>query len=76
MGGCNSGVSKDTEIDLFLKRHHKLGEVETDKSCYEVSQQQWDPKKVLMILQMQGDQLAIEDEVELRQREKNMVYSE
>ena len=39
MGGCSSGpADKDQEVDLFLKKHHKLTGVHTDKNCYEISQ--------------------------------------
>ena len=44
MGTCASGGNKDTEIDLFLSKHHKLNKITTNKDCYEVSKQQWDSK--------------------------------
>jgi hypothetical protein len=37
MGGCASGGQKDTEIDMYLKKHHKTSNVSTDKNCYEIS---------------------------------------
>lgn len=40
MGSCNSGGNKDDEVDLFLKKHHKVSKgVQTDKNCYEISKQ-------------------------------------
>ena len=37
MGGCASGGNKDTEIDLFLKKHHGYNPITTDKNQYEIS---------------------------------------
>jgi hypothetical protein len=44
MGSCASGGHKDTEVDLFLTKHHKVNHITTDKNSYEVSKQQFDPK--------------------------------
>ncbi|CDW84418.1 UNKNOWN [Stylonychia lemnae] len=68
MGSCSSGPSKETEIDLFLQKHHKLGQVHTDKNAYEVSKQQFDPKLANMVLQQLGDQYLINDEIEKRSK--------
>lgn len=39
MGNCASGGNKDTEVDLFLMKHHQVNKIVTDKNCYEVSKQ-------------------------------------
>lgn len=44
MGGCSSsGHNTDADVDLFLARHHRAKYISTDKSCYEISKQQWNP---------------------------------
>lgn len=41
MGACNSGGNKDTEVDMYMQKHHKRSTIVTDKNNYEISKQQF-----------------------------------
>lgn len=63
MGNCCSGGNKDTEIDLYMSKHHRRSHIVTEKDSYEVSKQQWNPLMQNIRSKQVGEDLLVDDEV-------------
>jgi hypothetical protein len=62
MGSCSSSESKDTEIDLYIDKHHKRNEIFTNKDHYEISKQQFSLIASKVAAKKISDDILINDE--------------
>ena len=42
MGNCSSGGhDKESDVDIYINKNHKVKKITTEKDQFEISQQQW-----------------------------------